>query len=324
MPCRADADESASPERIVLTFDATNRFVFCPCPAGTNAYRNIAVAVTRPYWLAATPVTRHQWFAVRGEPLTAWEGGEDAPMTYVTREEVTNFCARLNARFSAKLPSGYEIRLPTLAEWRLAYALGKTLPADFPDKKAMRRASVEHGWYGQGINGEGKSADMRRYYADLNRPLPLVTNIWPTFPPRVINPGKDNWTRYSSEIPPVPVGLKSANEIGLYDMLGNCYERVFDTCSDKVHHWGKTEWGATTIDLYAGQGLALTNPVEQTGNLPLMVGTYLAPDIPGDRAWSADFDRLPHLGFRLCIGPKQGARDAVGLCYNTAHGEDRN
>jgi len=259
-----------------------------------------------------------------GEPLTAWEGGEDAPMTYVTRDEVTNFCARLNVRFSAKLPRGYEIRLPTLAEWRLAYVQGKTVPTHFADKRAMRRTYVERGWYGQGINGEGKSADMRRYYADLNRPLSMVTNIWPTFPPRVINSGKDNWARYSSEIPPVPVGLKPTNELGLHDMLGNCYERVLDTCSDKVHHWGKTEWGVTTIGLYAGQGLALTNPVERTGNLPLMVGTYLAPDIPGDRAWSADFDRLPHLGFRLCIGPKQGARDAVGLCYNTAHGEDCN
>jgi len=156
------ANETVQVARISLAFDARNRFVFRPCPSGTNSYRNIAVSVTRPYWLAATPVTRRQWFAVRGEPLTAWEGGEDAPMTYVTRDEVTNFCARLNARFSAELPSGYEIRLPTLAEWRLAYALGKTLPEDFPDKKAMRRASVERGWYGQGINGEGKSADMRR------------------------------------------------------------------------------------------------------------------------------------------------------------------
>jgi len=70
-------------------------------------------------------------------------------LPYVTRDEVTNFCARLNARFSAKLPSGYEIRLPTLAEWRLAYAQGKTVPTHFADKKAMRRAYVERGWYGQ-------------------------------------------------------------------------------------------------------------------------------------------------------------------------------
>jgi len=91
--------------------------------------------------------------------------------------------------------------------------------------------------------------------------------------------------------------------------MGNCFERVLDTCSDKVHHWGKTEWGATTIGLYAGQGLALTNPVERTGSLPLMVGTYLASDIEGDHAWSSVFDRLPHLGFRLCLGPKIERQD---------------
>jgi len=298
VPAASDAARS-----VVLAFDATNRLDFRSCPPGTNAYRTISVAVTHPYWLAATPVTRRQWFAVRGEPLTAWEGGEDAPMTYVTREEVTNFCARLNARFAAQLPPGHEIRLPTLAEWRLAYAQGKTVPTQFADKKAMRRASVERGWFGQG-SGAAKGSDMRRYYENRNGSVPLVTNIWTDFPPRPVNPGKEDWAREASQVPPVPVALKPANGLGLYDMLGNCGQRVFDTCSSNVHNWGKTEWGATTAGLYAGRGLALTNPVERTGTLPLMVGTWHAPDLAGDRAWSADFDRLPHLGFRLCLGPK--------------------
>ena len=30
--------------------------------------------------------------------LKVWTGGEDAPMTYVSRDEVSDFCARLNAR----------------------------------------------------------------------------------------------------------------------------------------------------------------------------------------------------------------------------------
>ncbi len=302
---RAASEASSSRDsRIVLSVDATNRFVFCSCPPGTNSYRTISIAVSHSYWLAATPVTRRQWFAVRGEPLTAWKGGEDAPMTYVSRDEVTDFCARLNARFAAQLPLGYEIRLPTLAEWRLAYAEGRTVPENFPDKKAMRIAYAERGWFGQGVNGMDTTAGMRSYYEGYNLPVPLVTNIWRTFPPKIVRPGKDEWERSSSQIPPVPVGLKPANDLGLYDMLGNCFERMEDTCSDGLHSWGKTEWGVTVNRLYQGQGLSITNPVERTGTYPLMVGGYMAPDIPGDRAWSSLSDRMPHLGFRLCIGPK--------------------
>jgi len=301
---------------VMLTVDATNRFDFCLCPAGTNDYRTIAVTITRPYWFTTTPVTRRQWFAVRGEPLTAWEGGEDAPMTYVTRDEVTNFCARLNARFSAKLPKGYEIRLPTLAEWRLAYSVGQTITnAVSTDFRAQRRVFDAVGWYGQGVNGEAKFASMKWYYTAHNLPVPLVKAIWPDYPPEVLSPKSDIWFRYSSEIAPVPVGQKPANKLGLHDMCGNCYERVWDTASEDIFDYMESEWGINTHNIYLNRGMAVTNPVERSGSYPLMVGSYAAPDIPGDEVWSSKFDRMPHLGFRLCIGPSIDERQSRIVNY---------
>ena len=279
-------------------------FTFCPCPEGTNAYRNLSVAVTYPYWLATTPVSRRQWFAVRGEPLTAWTGGEDAPMTYVSRDEVEDFCARLNVRFAAQLPQDCEIRLPTLAEWRLAYAQGRTMSTEFSDKKLLRRAYAAIGWYGQGVGGMPEHAGMKQYYEGLNLPVPLVCEIWPDFPPEPVRSEKMDWLRNSSRIAPIPVGLKPANELGLHDMCGNCYERVADVGSEDLFDYMRSEWGMNTHNIYRGLGLAVTNPVERSGSLPLMVGSYAAPDLPGDKVWSSKFDRMPHLGFRLCIGPK--------------------
>ena len=55
---------------------------------------------------------------------------------------------------------------------------------------------------------------------------------------------------------------------------------------------------------YPGQGLSLVDPVVLSGPMPTMLGTYITPGLPGDEVWSTFFDRLPHLGFRLCIGPK--------------------
>lgn len=299
------APEVGTPSRLSFDLDTTNQFDFCACPTGTNWYRNVCVTITHPYWLATTPVTRRQWFAERGEPLSAWRGGEDAPMTYVSRDEVTNFCARLNARWAGQLPPGYEIRLPTVAEWRLAYAAGQTATnAVGLERMAKRRLHETLGWFGQGLNGENKFANMKRYYEERNYPVPMVTNLWPEFPPHRIESKDACWVRRSSQFAPVPVGLRPANALGLYDMLGNCLERAYDGGSTNVPNWGASEFGLRADPLYVGQGLSVANPVERGGSQPLMLGTYFTPELAGDDVWAAPFDRLPHLGFRLCIGPK--------------------
>ena len=262
------------------------------------------MTVSEPYLLAATPVTRRQWFAVRGEPLAAWPGGEDAPMTAVTRAEVADFCARLNRRLVDRLPDGYEIRLPTVAEWRQAYAAGDTMTNAFERSGDLRQAYDRIGWYGQGLDGASRTASMRRYYTEAKLPVPLVKDIWPEFPPKVLGLGTNEWMRYSSQVAPVPVGLKPANGLGLHDLCGNCFERAFDTGPMEMRGWGFTEWGQTANGLYAGQGLSVTNPVERGGASVLMLGAYFAPDLPGDRVWKSPYDETPFLGFRLCLGPK--------------------
>lgn len=288
----------------ILQYGEDADFAFRPCPPGTNAYERSCVTVTEPYFLAETPVTRRQWFAVRGEPLAAWTGGEDAPMTSVTREEVDDFCARLNGRFADRLPKGYEIRLPTVAEWRLAYAQGNTMTNVFERAEDLRRAYDRIGWFGQGLDGASKSASMRRYYTAADLPMPWVKDIWPDFPPKVLSPGTNEWMRYSSQVAPVPVGLKPANGLGLHDLCGNCFERAYDTGLAEMSGWGFTEWGQTANGLYAGQGLSVTNPVERSGTSVLMLGAYFAPDLSGDRVWKSPYDPTPFLGFRLCLGPK--------------------
>ena len=281
-------------------------FVFCPCPAGTNALGKIELAVTRPYWLGDVPVTWRQWRAVRGERFEGrWNGQECAPATYLTYDEARTFCARLTRRFAKELPEGYEIRLPTVAEWRLAYQVGQTVTNQAAgDVYAARRVRCEVGWFGQGANGQWEKSDMRRYFTDRNMKVPLVSEIWPEFPPRQIESKESNWLRYSSKFVPVPVKLKPANRLGLYDMYGNCYEMCFDCVSTNGVNRVMSEFGFRVTNPYPGMGLSLVDPVGLSGHMPTMLGTYITPGLPGDEVWSTFFDRLPHLGFRLCIGPK--------------------
>lgn len=281
-------------------------FAFCPCPAGTNALNKISIAVTRPYWLGEAPVTWRQWRAVRGENYEGgWNGRGGAPATYLTYDEASSFCARLTRRFAKDLPKGYEIRLPTVAEWRLAYQVGQTVTNQTEgDIYAARRARCEIGWFGQGANGQWETSNMKRYFEDRNRKVQLVSETWPDFPPRQIDSKESNWLRYSSKFVPVPAKLKPANRLGLYDMYGNCYEMCFDCVSTNGVNRVMSEFGFRVGNLYSGMGLSLVDPLVLSGPMPTMLGTYITPGLPGDEVWSTFFDRLPHLGFRLCIGPK--------------------
>lgn len=281
-------------------------FAFCPCPPGTNAIGKISIAVTRPYWLGETPVTWRQWRAVRGETFEGrWKGEGGAPATYLTYDEASSFCVRLTRRFAKDLPEGYEIRLPTVAEWRLAYQVGQTVTNQTAgDFYSPRRVRCEVGWFGQGANGQWETSEMRRYFIDRNLPIQLVSERWPEFPPRQIDSKESNWLRYSSKFVPVPVKLKRANRLGLYDMYGNCYEMCLDCVSTNGINRVMSEFGFRVTNPYAGMGLSLVDPVVLSGPMPMMLGTYITPGLPGDEVWSTFFDRLPHLGFRLCIGPK--------------------
>ena len=281
-------------------------FAFCQCPAGTNALGKIALAVTRPYWLGEAPVTWRQWRAVRGETYEGgWNGRGGAPATYLTYDEAMSFCSRLTRRFAKELPEGYEIRLPTVAEWRLAYQVGQTVTNQSEgDVYSARRARCEVGWFGQGTNGQWETSNMKRYFEDRNKKVQLVSETWPDFPPRQVRRKQSNWICQSSKFVPVPVKLKAPNMLGLYDMHGNCFEMCADCVSTNNIRYFASEFGFQVRNPYPEQGLSLVDPVGRSGSMPTMLGAYFAPDYPGDEVWSTFFDRLPHLGFRLCIGPK--------------------
>lgn len=266
----------------------------------------MSIAVTRPYWLAEIPVTWHQWRAVRGEEYEGgWNGKGGAPATYLTYDEASSYCARLTRRFAKNLPEGYEIRLPTVAEWRLAYQVGNTVTnQNEGDTYSAKRARCEIGWFGQGPNGMPETSNMKRYFEDRNMKVQLVSETWPDFPPRQMHARGSGWIGNSSRFVPVPAKLKPANELGLHDMCGNCFEMCYDCVDTNNVSVFSSEYGFKVGNVYPGMGSSLLDPLGMTGSAPTMVGSYLTPSHSGDDVWAAPFDRLPHLGFRLCIGPR--------------------
>ena len=296
---------SSSSDSLSFHYSEGVDFTFRRCPAGTNMLGGISIAVTRPYWLAEIPVTWRQWRAVRSEEHeSGWNGEGGAPATYLTYDEASSYCARLTRRFAKELPEGYEIRLPTVAEWRLAYQVGNTVTnRNDGDTYSAKLSRCEIGWFGQGPNGMPETSNMKRYFEDRNMKVRLVSETWPDFPPRQMHAKGSSWIGNSSRFVPVPAKLKPANELGLYDMCGNCFEMCYDCVDTNNVSVFFSEYGFKVGNVYPGMGSSLSDPFGMTGPMPTMVGSYLTPSHSGDDVWAAPFDRLPHLGFRLCIGP---------------------
>ncbi len=82
------------------------------------------VTLTNDYWLGKYEVTQKQWRAVMGSNPSFFKG-DVFPVECVSWDDVQEFCNKLNAKYSGKLPSGYEFRLPTEAEWEYASKGGK-------------------------------------------------------------------------------------------------------------------------------------------------------------------------------------------------------
>ena len=86
------------------------------------------------FWLARFPVTVAQWneFVVQSGHKPADEdslrGLANHPVWYVTWHEALAFCKWLNENWSAHLPQGYRLRLPSEAEWEKAARGGIEIP----------------------------------------------------------------------------------------------------------------------------------------------------------------------------------------------------
>src|ERR1700677_281714 len=86
----------------------------------------VEVTLTKGFWTGKYEVTQGDWQRIVGKlpgPLTPAGGaGNDFPLYNVNYGEAVDFCRKLteNARASSALPSGWEFRLPTEAQWEYA------------------------------------------------------------------------------------------------------------------------------------------------------------------------------------------------------------
>jgi formylglycine-generating enzyme required for sulfatase activity len=167
-------------------------------PGRDSDERQHRVTLTQGFHLQTTEVTQDQWQAVMGyNPSYFQECGGDCPVENVSWEHVQEFIRRLNV-----LAGGEVFRLPTEAEWEYAARAGTTTAIYNGPMEILgqRNAPVLDpiAWYG------GNSG--------VEYPGGWDSSEWPE--------KQYDHKRAGAH----PVGLKTPNDWGLYDMIGNVWE----------------------------------------------------------------------------------------------------
>lgn len=127
-PSTYEETEASLPKVITLDLQECGELEFCYCPPGpvdvlvqSRYGETCRVEVTRPYWTLKYPMTRLQ---CSYHPNLSYMKGESYDLSLYmafTRGTADEIARYLTRTFRQQLPDGYEVRLPTLAEWERAF-----------------------------------------------------------------------------------------------------------------------------------------------------------------------------------------------------------
>lgn len=114
----------------------------------------VTIEFHRGFWIQESEVTQGLWQKVMNSQ--PWEAdkdvpaGSDFPATFVSWEDSLDFCRTLTEqeRTAGTLPSGFEYRLPTEAEWEYACRAGTNTRYYFGDDQSVLS---EHAWWAENL-----------------------------------------------------------------------------------------------------------------------------------------------------------------------------
>jgi formylglycine-generating enzyme len=173
--------EKAGDERRIVNIK------FCWCPAGKFTMGSprreperrpgedqVEVTLSKGFWMAKFEATQGDWKRVMGRlpgELTAeLPEGDDFPVGNVNYAEIEVYLAKLTklAHDSGELPTDWEFRLPTEAQWEYACRAGTTTATSFGDSLGHKQANFKGKPYNGGEAGPsiGKAMKVGSYPAN--------------------------------------------------------------------------------------------------------------------------------------------------------------
>ena len=113
----------------------------------------VAVTLTRGFWLGKFEVTQREWqrFRPLARETDVADRGNDFPVYWVSYLDAEEFCRWLTrtARAAGELPAGWEFALPTEAQWEYACRAGTTTAFSFGATLTPRDANIGRPFRGE-------------------------------------------------------------------------------------------------------------------------------------------------------------------------------
>jgi formylglycine-generating enzyme len=171
------AGEARQVDAVTLCWCPPGRFVMGSPrdePERRPGEDQVEVTLTRGFWIAKYETTQGQWQRVvgtlPGDLTPQLPAGDDFPVGNVNFAEAEAFCRRLTARArkSGELPSGWEFRLPTEAQWEYACRAGTTTATAFGRTLSSKQANFKGKPYNGGEPGPSlnRAAQVGSYPAN--------------------------------------------------------------------------------------------------------------------------------------------------------------
>lgn len=117
-----------------------------------------AVTISRPFWIGRYEVTQAEYQAVMGaNPSTfqgaSWPNSQNRPVENVSWNDAMAYCATLTARerTAGRLPTGYQYRLPTEAEWEYCCRAGTTTEFHYGPTLLCGQANFNYSYHSNTI-----------------------------------------------------------------------------------------------------------------------------------------------------------------------------
>ena len=154
------------------------------------------VKITRPFFLGTHPVTQGQYQAIMGSNPSHFKGSDDLPVENVSWLDAVSFCNKMSEK--DKRTPFYRINGTDVAD---VGGNGYRLPSEAEWEYACRAGMAGLFPWGDDIGKQGEHA----------------------------------WFSDNSDSKTHPVGQKSPNAWGLYDMLGNVWEWCADWYDEKYY-----------------------------------------------------------------------------------------
>ena len=153
----APAAKSVAPAELPL-IPLTNMVAI---KAGTYQRIKFPVTITQPFWLGKYEVTQGEFTAVSGGNPSRFQGDSNRPVEKITFLQASNYCATVTQRERAagRLPTAYEYRLPTEAEWEYAGHAGVTNQFSFGEDT---RLGDQFGWTAENSEATTHPVGLKR------------------------------------------------------------------------------------------------------------------------------------------------------------------